>query len=89
MNLMKFQSLMKHFIELMRCEVRKQTGEEYKDGFRCENSDFLVFDQRPFVPEFGEPERERERERMPGSQGTLPYHPRFHEPGCTVPGTIS
>jgi hypothetical protein len=68
---MKFQSLMKYFIELMRCEVRIQTGEEYKDAFWCENSDFIVSDQRPLVPEFGEPdgererERERERDRMP------------------------
>ena len=56
MNLMKLHGLMKHFIELMRCEVRIQTGEEYKDAFRCENSDFVVSDQRPFVPEFGEPD---------------------------------
>ncbi len=59
MSFIKFVSLM-HLIELMRCDVRIQT---YKDAFRFENSVFIVFDQRPLVPEFVEPDGEEERKK--------------------------
>ncbi len=55
---------MKHFIELMRVKY-------VTDAFRCENSDFIVSDQRPLVPEFGEPDGERERKR---ERNSMCYH---------------
>ncbi len=38
-----------------------QTREDYKAVSGAENSVFIVSDQIPLVPEFGEPDGERER----------------------------